>query len=520
MLQYKGYTKKKYQVAGRTPLNKEFMEGVSSNLIETNMLPTHTTTAKRVIKNDISPTLFNDKWIPKTKEDELRKFSQPIINQSDNISNIKPKHLNQPSKPLLAYEPSNLVKRSKAALSTAQLANPSNLYLNAISAGGDIATALKYYYHGNTKKGNEDITQALTNFIPYKKGISGFKDGTYILSKFDKVFNKSLNSVRVGSDIKTIDESMNRKTGGKIKAQFGFKQLRNDNSNNDMGFSVADDRLKPHEVKDKSIYNAAKINTSHNSLPYTEIVKRIRELDNISGNPKISNKNSNVSTLLTSKPYGNSNVFRANYVPFTNTIHFPATLPNNLIDEYPHGYQKKEKGIMDMGKKTINSLIKNKGIYNNTYGDTNSVEFDAHQIIEPIMRSYVTEKYHSYDNIKDVKDIIKYRQKITDQYNNSTKNKNNNSFDKQDYLQDMRLTNPDLNDESENVYRNKGYWENELYRPTRVETVKQYAQDKIGGEPYSLNRNLNPRYKSLEVKKHGGKTNFKFNKQINNFKQK
>lgn len=178
-----------------------------------------------------------------------RKFNpyevKPTLPKNYNPSQTYIKQDYDYKKPNYIYEPSKTVKNIKADLATYQLANPNNIYLNAVSAGGDIATSISYYMHNNKAKAKEDLAQAAINFIPYFKGVEGLKAGTSYVPKQIKKLNRYIGATKTGSDIKTITEAV-YEYGGRIGDEsFNVGNLNKGN--------ISGDTLRTNLSKNKKI---------------------------------------------------------------------------------------------------------------------------------------------------------------------------------------------------------------------------------------------------------------------------
>lgn len=288
------------------------------------------------------------------------------------------------------------------------------------------------------------------------------------------------------------------KLGGKIKAQFGIKQLRNDNSNNDMGFNVYDNKLHPNEVKDKNIYGASKKFGTY--LTYPEKVNRVRNINKISGNPYVLNE------PIDDRDIDTSGYFRAHATNDLNSIHIPKNNPEQIISEYPHTYQFKNVPKEQYDKKFNYDIELNDKDHEKTYNDKNSTEYEAHHIIEPVFEGYIR------GNLKDTNDVkrfIDYRNQLNNKPYKEIPYQGGNPVDNV-------VSNPNGNfGWARNVFLEEQGYPKDTVSKYPKNIVENYIEDKLGGEPYSLNRNLNPKYKSLEVKKHGGTINKR--KQLKSF---
>jgi predicted DNA-binding WGR domain protein len=119
---------------------------------------------------------------------------------------------------LKKYEPSDAVKKTKAALAVASNLPLVGKYAAIGSAVGDAYTAARYYADGNKPKAKEDLIQAGLSLARPFRGKVGLKGDTQ-LSNFAKNANKALKVSQVSSDAKTVYESKNKKKyaeGGKV----------------------------------------------------------------------------------------------------------------------------------------------------------------------------------------------------------------------------------------------------------------------------------------------------------------
>jgi len=116
------------------------------------------------------------------------------------------------------YEPSDAVKKTKAALAVASNLPLVGKYAAIGSAVGDAYTAARYYADGNKPKAQEDLIQAGLSLARPFRGKVGVKGDTQ-LSNFAKNANKALKVSQVSSDAKTVYETKNEKKyaeGGKV----------------------------------------------------------------------------------------------------------------------------------------------------------------------------------------------------------------------------------------------------------------------------------------------------------------
>jgi len=127
------------------------------------------------------------------------------------------KILDRPSKPVERYEPSNAVKYNKGALSAAALstmAAPEIQYLIQLAgATGDFYTGTRYALDKNWSKAGEDYTQGLLGLIPYSKALKGMKGDEYY-TLLQKLYNATIGGLKFGSDVKTMDEGVDKKQYG------------------------------------------------------------------------------------------------------------------------------------------------------------------------------------------------------------------------------------------------------------------------------------------------------------------
>lgn len=115
----------------------------------------------------VSPTI-NSEYNPLTNDEKLYIGTQfkniPIDNTYVIINNKDIPFGKVPQKS--KYIPSNTALYTRAALASAQLASPNNLYLNALSAGSDLAQAIQYARYGQYPEFKVSLAQSIANFLP------------------------------------------------------------------------------------------------------------------------------------------------------------------------------------------------------------------------------------------------------------------------------------------------------------------------------------------------------------------
>jgi hypothetical protein len=135
-------------------------------------------------------------------------------------------------------------------------------------------------------------------------------------------------------------------------------------------------------------------------------LKRMLRLSELSGNSKINIKDNK----------GNSY-----YNPITNNINI--NRKEQIIDELAHGYKQKSEG-KSVIKDFIDSYVKKpfftkKGQREN-YDDPDQMEFDTHEIVQPILRDYAM----GYITEEEIKKTIKNYRSVFKEYFDNIKNKN------------------------------------------------------------------------------------------------
>lgn len=235
----------------------------------------------------------------------------------------------------------------------------------------------------------------------------------------DYIVNSSLNSDEsagiMGGSLPEVvynfsDNDENAKTLSKLREMFPTKQYIKNFSRN----PIFRDGVKHHE--------------RNYTISDNDVINRLYNIYSASNKPNVTH-NRNLIVNVLGGILSNSNRYRANYNPVTNTIYLPSSLNdspahkywkkhrgdqpniNNLhyIAELSHAYQYNSNNTNNYNKIGLPSDIKING--KDGYNRKNHFEYEAHKIIEPNIYDYVLGNidYKTFVNNIKHKNLLKYR---------------------------------------------------------------------------------------------------------------